>query len=159
MTEWFTDYKDVIAGFASFATIVGLLATAAAIVVAAIQLNLQRLQNKAQAMYEIQRDARAEAWRLLADDSLARAVYGQIPDKGRAAVASALNFYSAAFQMRQHRVLDDRLWRLLASELPDLLAPVENRRLWERIKKGFDQNFVREVAIRVPPFEPDGRPR
>jgi hypothetical protein len=117
MVKWFAEYKDVIAGIAGIATAFGLLVTSAALVVAAIQIREERQLNRASTVYKIQRDAREFAWQLISDPILARAVFGKNPDKERAAVATAINFYSTAFQMWQYRLLDGHLWRLLASDL------------------------------------------
>jgi hypothetical protein len=149
MVNWFAEYKDVIAGIAGIATAVGLAVTAAALVVAAVQIRGQRQLNRASAVYEIQRDAREFAWQLISDPILAGAVYGKTPDKGRVAVATAINYYSAAFQMWQYRVLDAHLWGLLASDLANLLRSEQLRRQWDETKANFDPRFVRDMEPRI----------
>ncbi len=145
MVEWFVRYKDVIGGIAGLATAVGLIATATAITLAAVQIRQQRELSRAQAAYEVQRDAREFAWQLLADATLATAVFGSEPDKGRAAVATVINFYSAVFQMRKHGVLGDPIWTLFAAELTGMLQREQARQIWDDVKGSFDPAFVAAI--------------
>lgn len=145
MVDWFVRYKDVIGGIAGLATAIGLLATAAAISLAAVQIRQQRELSRAQAAYEVQRDAREFAWQLIADATLATAVFGREPDKGRAAIASVVNFYSAVFQMWRHGVLGSPIWTLFEGELTAMLQREEAREIWDEIKGGFDPAFVAAV--------------
>jgi hypothetical protein len=150
MVKWFAEYKDVIAGFAGIATAIGLAVTSAALVVAAFQIRGQRQLNRASAVYEIQRDAWEFTWQLISDPILARAVYGKTPDKERVAVATAINYYSAAFQMWQYRVLDSHLWGLLASDLAKMLLKSDQlHRQWDETKANFDPRFVHDMEPRI----------
>ena len=150
MKEWFTDYKDVIAGIAGIATAIGLIATALALAVGAMQIRQQRHLARAQAVYEIQRDAREMTWLLVKEDSLAEAVYGGVPDKRKVAIGTSINFYSAAFQMWKDSVLDDALWNLFAEDLVDILQGPEALTQWLRAKdkEAFDKKFVEDVERR-----------
>ena len=146
--NWFTHYKDVIAGVAGIATAVGLLATSVAIFLAAIQIREQRRLNRANAVYEVQRDARQFAWQLLDDPMLATAVYGKAPDKSRAAIATAINFYSSVFQMRQHGVLNEYLWRLFAEDFMKMLEREQPKKQWNDSLDSFDACFVADIQRR-----------
>ncbi len=145
MIKWFADYKDVIAGIAGIATAIGLLVTSVALVVAAIQIREQRQLNRANAVYAIRSDARELAWQLISDPTLARAVYGDIPDKGRAAI----DYYSAVFQMWQHGVLNDHLWELFATDFAKLLKLDQPRMQWKTTKLSFDSHFVGDLEPRI----------
>lgn len=148
MIDWFTHYKDVISGIAGIATAVGLLATSVAISLAAIQVREQRRLNRANAIYEVQRDAREFAWQLINEPALAAAVYGRQPDKGKAAIASAFNFYSAVFQMRQHGVLNERLWNFFADDFRRMLEGDRPKKQWASSKEHFDPRFVTDIQSR-----------
>jgi hypothetical protein len=149
MIEWFDNNKDVIAGLAGVATAIGLLVTSLALVIAAIQIREQRQLNRAHAVYEMQRDARELAWQLMSDPVLACAVYGSIPDKEKAAIATVINYYSAAFQMWQHRVLDDHLWELFAKDFAKMLEVDRPQKQWNATKEGFDSRFVDDIESRI----------
>jgi hypothetical protein len=149
MIRWFTDYRDIIAGIAGIATAIGLLVTAVALVVAAIQIREQRWLNRANAVYEIQSDARELAWQLINDPILATAVYGDAPDKKQAAIGTTINYYSAVFQMWQHRVLDDYLWGLLAMDFIKILGLDQFQTQWAATKGSFDPRFVDDIEQRI----------
>jgi hypothetical protein len=149
MIGWFAEYKEVIAGLAGITTAIGLLVTSFALVIAAIQIREQRQLNRAHAVYEMQRDARELGWQLMGDPELARAVYGNVPDKGKAAIATAINYYSAVFQMWQHSVLDDHLWELFANDFAQLLKLDQACKQWNETKNNFDTRFVNEMEQRI----------
>ncbi len=148
MNEWFTENADLITGVCGIATAIGLLATAAALLVAALQLRDQRRLNRATTVYQIQQDARAMAIHLLADPLQAEAVFGRQPDLGKAAIASVINFYSAAFQMHLHRVLDDDSWDRLAEDFLVLFGNARAHDQWSASRASFDRRFVNEIDLR-----------
>jgi hypothetical protein len=149
MIEWFAAYKDVLAGVAGIATATAFLVASVTLVVTAFQIRGQRQLSRATAVYQIQSDARALAWQLLSDPDLARAVYGRLPDKQKAAIATAINYYSAVFQMRQYEVLDDHLWNLFAMDFAALLESEQPRKQWAATKKNFDRRFVVDIDSRM----------
>jgi hypothetical protein len=149
MIKWFAEYKDVIAGLAGIATAIGLLITSFALVVAAIQIREQRQLNRAHAMYEIQRDARELTGQLMGDPVLAGAVFGTIPNKQNVAIGTVINYYSAAFQLWQHGVLDDHLWELLANDFAKMLAVDQPQKQWNATKEGFDSRFRKDIESRI----------
>ncbi|MFC7724201.1 hypothetical protein ACFQW6_03720 [Nocardioides sp. GCM10028917] len=151
MKEWFTDYKDVIAGFAGIATAIGLLATATAIAVAALQLRDQRRLNRATAVYQVQQDARAMAAALLESPARAKAVFGRQPPAGKAAIASVINFYSAVFQLRQYQVLDADTWEPFAKDFLVMFESEGSRAQWDKSKSSFDPTFVADIERRLGP--------
>jgi hypothetical protein len=149
MIEWFAYHKDVIAGIAGVATAIGLVVTSLALVVATVQIRQQRQLNRAHTVYDMQRDARELAWQLMSDPILAHAVFGDVPDKGKAAIASAINYYSAVFQMWQHKVLSDHLWNLFATDFAKMLELDRSRLQWDATKASFDRRFVDDMEARI----------
>lgn len=148
MEEWFADYNDLIAGVSGIATAIGLLAAAAALLVAALQLREQRRLNRATTAYQIQQDARALASHLLSDAARADAVFGRQPDVGAAAIASVINFYSAVYQMHQHHVLNDRSWERLAEDFLQMFGNERAHAQWDASKQSFDDGFVADIDSR-----------
>lgn len=149
VTSWFTENKDTISGIAGMATTIGLLATSIALVVATTQLRRQRQLSKAQAIYEIQRDARDASWRLASDDVLYQSVSGKPADKAGVAIGTSINFYAAAFQMWQHGVMEKELWNLLARELVGMLELQKPKQRWSDAKELYDSRFVKDIDDRV----------
>lgn len=135
ISGWFLTNKDVISGIASMTAVIGLFATALA-------LFKNARQSRAQAIYEIQRDARKESATLFESEEVAKALLGQRVEPINATVGSALNFYASVYQMRRLGVLDDRLFGPFRAELRVL---VRNDRAWEcfeRVRSGLDRGFV-----------------
>jgi hypothetical protein len=51
--------------------------------------------------------------------------------------------------MWQYRVLDARLWGLLASDLANLFKSEQLRRQWDETKANFDPRFVQDMEPRI----------